>query len=248
MTEGKATKTVAPKKPATLAAKLARIGKEIGTVKKSGKNQQQNYNYIEYSVVAGRIRELLDEYGVIIIPSVEEIKSEAIVTARGSGGYHYTLTMRFTIINGDDANDKIEAKWAGESADYGDKGINKAETSGTKYFLMRLFNVSEKGEEEADAKSPEVRRPVQKVMPPKPQPPTAAQRQELADLLSDVGKTEEEIAEILAQITTAAQMAASIGKARKMADERQAEIARETAEAFAEEIATEGETTLTEEE
>ena len=46
--------------------------------------------------------------------------------------------------------------WLGESADYGDKGVNKAETSGTKYFLMRLFNISEKGEEEADSKTPEI--------------------------------------------------------------------------------------------
>lgn len=227
MTENKSTnKQTEPK--LSLAAKLARIGKEIGKVEKSGKNQQQNYNYIEYAVVAGRIRELLDEYGVIVIPSVENIKADEITNKYGNSGYHYTLTMKFTIINGDDMTDRLEATWAGESADYGDKGINKAETSGTKYFLMRLFNVSEKGEEEADAKSPEMRKaPVRNAASPKPQPPTAEQRQELADLLSDVGKSEEEIAEILAQITTGTQMAASIEKARKMAEVQQAEIAAE---------------------
>lgn len=140
----------------TLAAKLARIGKEIGTVDKSGRNTQQNYNYIEYGVVAGRIRELFDTYGVIIIPSVDEYQADEITNKYGNRGYHYTLKMSFKIINGDDANDTITATWLGESADYGDKGINKAETSGTKYFLMRLFNVSEKGEEEADSKSPEI--------------------------------------------------------------------------------------------
>ena len=62
----------------SLAAKLARIGKEIGRVEKSGTNQQQNYNYIEYGMVAGRIRELFDEYGVIIIPSVKEITVDEI--------------------------------------------------------------------------------------------------------------------------------------------------------------------------
>lgn len=140
----------------TLAAKLARIGKEIGTVDKSGRNTQQNYNYIEYGVVAGRIRELFDTYGVIIIPSVDDYQVDEITNKYGNRGYHYTLKMSFKLINGDDAEDNTTATWLGESADYGDKGINKAETSGTKYFLMRLFNVSEKGEEEADSKSPEI--------------------------------------------------------------------------------------------
>lgn len=140
----------------SLATKLARIGKEIGTVDKTGKNQQQNYNYIEYGVVAGRIRELFDIYGVIIIPNVDEYSVDEILNKYGNKGYHYTLKMSFRIVNGDDANDFLTAQWMGESADYGDKGINKAETSGTKYFLMRLFNISEKGEEEADEKSPEI--------------------------------------------------------------------------------------------
>lgn len=143
------------KKPMSLAAKLARIGKEIGAVDKSGRNNEQKYNYIEYGVVAGRIRELFDTYGVIIIPSVEGYQADEITSKYGSRGYHYTLRMSFQLINGDDPEDRFSATWMGESADFGDKGVNKAETSGTKYFLMRLFNVSEKGEEEADKVTPE---------------------------------------------------------------------------------------------
>ena len=62
--------------------------------------------------------------------------------------------MSFTLINGDCPEDQEVATWAGEASDYGDKGINKAETAGTKYFLMRLFNISEKGDEDADAQTP----------------------------------------------------------------------------------------------
>ena len=143
-------------KPTTLAAKLARIGKEIGAVSKSGTNQQQKYNYIEYGVVAGRIRELFDTYGVIIVPRVDDYQTDVVATKAGGRGYHYVLKMSFRLINSDDRDDSIEATWLGESADYGDKGINKAETSGTKYFLMRLFNVSEKDEGESDKYSPEI--------------------------------------------------------------------------------------------
>ena len=167
----------------TLAAKLARIGKEIGTVDKSGRNTQQNYNYIEYGVVAGRIRELFDTYGVIIIPSVDDYQVDEITNKYGNRGYHYTLKMSFKLINGDDANDATTATWLGESADYGDKGINKAETSGTKYFLMRLFNVSEKGEEEADSNSPEIEKTTRVV------------KQKDSGMVSEFEFTAEEIAE-----------------------------------------------------
>lgn len=142
-------------KPLSLASKLAAIGKEIGAVDKSGKNRQQKYDYIEYGVIAGRIRELFDKYHIIIVPNVDSVKCDEIATKSGAKGYHYILTMTFTLINGDDSEDREIASWAGEASDYGDKGINKAETAGTKYFLMRLFNISEKGEEEADKKTPE---------------------------------------------------------------------------------------------
>lgn len=222
-------KSVASETKRTLAAKLAKIGREIGKVEKSGKNSQQNYNYIEYGVVAGRIRELFDEHGVIIIPSVEDVAVDTITNKYGNAGYHYRLTMSFTIINGDDPTDTLTASWVGESADYGDKGINKAETSGTKYFLMRLFNVSEKGETEADKESPEMRasQPVaRQATAPVKKPvaaPTDAQRKELSAYLIELGKTEEEIADVLAKLNSEPIMLAAIEKAKNMliaADEK----------------------------
>lgn len=139
----------------SLATKLAAIGNEIGSIAKSGHNREQHYNFIEYATVAGRIRELLDKYHVIIIPSVESFDQDEVTTQRGNRGYHYVAKMKFTIINGENSDETITANWLGEATDFGDKGVNKAETSGTKYFLMRLFNVSEKGDEEADASTPE---------------------------------------------------------------------------------------------
>lgn len=144
------------KKTQSLAEKLAAIGKEIGAVDKSGKNTQQKYNYIEYGVVAGKIRELFDKYHIIIIPNVESIQQDEITSKYDSKGYHFILKMKFKIINGDNQEEVEEATWVGEGSDYGDKGINKAETSGTKYFLMRLFNVSEKGDDN-DAETTEMK-------------------------------------------------------------------------------------------
>lgn len=93
------------KEKLSLAAKLARIGNEIGTVKKGGRNSQQNYDYIEYSVVAGKIRELFDKYGLIIMPEVIDYEKEEVENKYGTKGYHYTLKMKFTLVNADDKED-----------------------------------------------------------------------------------------------------------------------------------------------
>ena len=138
----------------SLATKLAAIGKRIGAVDKKGTNTQQKYNFIEYSEVASRVRTLFDEYHVIIIPEVVNVEYDEVVNKYGGKGYHYLLNMDFTIINGDNAEDRECMTWVGEATDYGDKGINKAETAGTKYFLMRLFNISEKGDDDPDRTTP----------------------------------------------------------------------------------------------
>lgn len=134
----------------TLAAKIAAISKDLGTIKKSGHNNEQHYDFIEYAAVSGKIRELLDKHGVAIIPNVDSYERDDVKSRNGATGYHYTLRMTFTVINADDKDDRIEASWMGESTDWGDKGVNKAETSGTKYFYMRLFNISEKGDADND--------------------------------------------------------------------------------------------------
>lgn len=134
----------------TLAAKIAAISKDLGAIKKGGHNGEQHYDFIEYAAVSGKIRELLDKHGVAIIPSVTDYERDDVKSRNGASGYHYTLRMHFVIINADDPNDKIESDWLGESTDWGDKGINKAETAGTKYFYMRTFNISEKSDADND--------------------------------------------------------------------------------------------------
>lgn len=139
-----------------LSEKIATIAQEIGAIAKDGKNKQQGYAFIEYAQVAARARELQAKYGVAIIPTVKSYETSEVKNKFGGIGYHYLIEMEFTVINADDQDDKITTSWIGEATDYGDKGINKAITSGVKYFIMRLYNISEKGEQEADSVTPEV--------------------------------------------------------------------------------------------
>lgn len=139
----------------SLASKLAAIGNEIGVTAKTGKNEQQKYDYIEYAIVSGKIRSLFDKYKISIMPQVDDYEVSEVQNKYGNIGYHYTLRMSFLIKDGE-SDENFERKWLSESVDYGDKAINKAETAGTKYFYMKLFNISERGEQEADQTTPEI--------------------------------------------------------------------------------------------
>lgn len=135
----------------TLAAKIAAVSKDLGAIAKTGHNKEQGFDFIEYATVSGKIRELFDKHGIAIIPQVKEILvTENVTSKSGKQGYHFILKMSFQIINADDPQETIERDWLGEATDYGDKGINKAETSGVKYFYMRTFNISEKGDADND--------------------------------------------------------------------------------------------------
>ena len=140
----------------SLATKIAHIAAKVGKIAKSGTNSGygESYNFIEYGVVAGKLRDLLDEYKVIIYPEIRSYDCKEVTSVKGKAGYHYLFNMHFTIMNGEKQDDKMECDWLGEATDYGDKGVNKAITAATKYFIMRLLQVSEKGDEDPDSVTP----------------------------------------------------------------------------------------------
>lgn len=156
-------------KPATLAGRIAKISAEIGSIAKTGRNVEQGYQFIEYGEVAAQIRMLHDKYGVAILPQITSYTSNEVRTAKGRIGYHFVLNMKFRVVNTDDQNDVFESSWLGEATDFGDKGINKASTAGEKYFLMKLYHISEKGDD-PDETTPD-QRPAQRNKATRNNPP-----------------------------------------------------------------------------
>lgn len=134
-----------------LYQKLAAITGEIGLIAKDGKNTQQSYSFIEYASVAARLRELYSKYHVDFLPSMGERIERPL-----AGGKGVSVLIRFTLTftNADKPAEAQTAEWEGEASDYGDKGTNKAATAAVKYFQMRKFNISEKGDD-PDAETPD---------------------------------------------------------------------------------------------
>lgn len=129
--------------------KVNHIASEIGAIEKSGRNDFNHYNFIEQAVVVATIKPLLLKYGVAIIPSVSDQK--LIEKEKGS---KILVGTSYTVINTDDPEDRFVADWAGEGDDTLDKGTNKALTASQKYFYMKLFNISDK--EDPDAESNDI--------------------------------------------------------------------------------------------
>ncbi len=143
------------KEALSLPAKIAKIAAELGPISKSGVNAQQHYKFIENGSVTAKVRDLQDKYGVAVIPAVEEYICDEVRGKEGKIGFHYIVKMLFRVIDTDNPEATYEARWLGEATDFGDKGINKAETSATKYFYMKLYNISEKGEDDPDKDTPD---------------------------------------------------------------------------------------------
>lgn len=139
----------------SLCEKLLTITGKVGHQEKTGRNSAQGYGFIEQAAVVAALRPLLEMYGVVILPEVTNRTIERFVNARGNTSIHANITMKFTVINAHDIKDLWTFEWnAGEAIDTSDKATNKAVTAAHKYFLMKLFNISDK--EDADAESPEV--------------------------------------------------------------------------------------------
>lgn len=141
-----------------LYQKLARITGDVGVIKKGGVNREQGYGFIEYAAVAGELRTLFAKYGVVIVPRMQRASAQSraeITSKHGAKGYHVLVDFYFNVVNADKPEDKFTVSWTGEAADFGDKAINKAATSALKYYLMRQFNISEKGDD-PDESTPDI--------------------------------------------------------------------------------------------
>jgi hypothetical protein len=146
-------------KELNLYQKLLKITEAIGKIEKTGRNNMQNYTFIEQSKIVGELRPLLAEYGVFIKPETisRDVERYEVTRSNGKQGVdvHVTVNSKFTVINADKPDEQMICEWdAGEAIDSSDKATNKAVTASNKTFLMKLFNISD--QDDGDANSPQI--------------------------------------------------------------------------------------------
>lgn len=109
------------------------VANEIGTVEKNGRNTFHNYDYATEASFVHALRPLLYKHGLVIIPSI------AAPPTVDNG--ITTVSMRFTVINIDKPEEKVDMIIPAQGQDKGDKGVYKALTGAKKYFIALAFMV-----------------------------------------------------------------------------------------------------------
>lgn len=148
---------------------ICNIRAEIGEVPKTGWNDHFGYAYHSEADIVNAVRPLTAKHKLAVMPSVVEWWQNG----SGEKALHTLVKLEIELAcNGESRS----CSWIGEAIDSGDKGFNKAYTSGLKTFLAKLFGVAEGIDSERDSETtaPEDAPPVEVAGQPGPPPPSRA--------------------------------------------------------------------------
>lgn len=125
---------------AKLAQKRLAVINAIKWIPKDGKflnsdGTKVQYKYTQDADVLDHIKGLLVEHKLLVDFSNSSV---ANVTETKSGWKVYTVQFTVTVTDAE-TGFSIESTWIGQGMDGGDKAINKAYTSGQKYWFMKNF-------------------------------------------------------------------------------------------------------------
>ena len=122
---------------------------QVKYIEKRGYNKFHRYNYATESDVSEKVREVLVEQNVMMLPDVIEHTTREHVNQKGNTEYIATVKVKFTFIDGE-TGEELSIHSIGEGQDSGDKAVYKAITGATKYALMKAFMIPTGDDPEAD--------------------------------------------------------------------------------------------------
>lgn len=133
-----------------LVLKLVEVMKQVKYIQKTGTNSFHNYKYATEADVNEKVREVLAEQGVMLIPNVKSQSYREHINKNGKTEYIVTVEVEFTFIDGE-TGETISFTTFGEGQDAGDKGTYKAITGAQKYALMKAFMIPTGDDPESDS-------------------------------------------------------------------------------------------------
>jgi len=133
-----------------LISKLVEVMKQVKYIEKKGYNEFNRYKYATESDVAEKVREVLADQNVIMLPDIVEHSTREHINRKGNTEYIATVKVKFTFIDGD-TGEQLVIHSIGEGQDAGDKAVYKAITGAQKYALMKSFMIPTGDDPEADS-------------------------------------------------------------------------------------------------
>lgn len=118
----------------SLILKLARIMGEVNNVEKNGVNSFHNYKYAMEQDMLVAVRKKLSDAGIFVTTSVRSVE----IRETPKDGFLTTIITDHLFTDGE-TGEQLTATSAGQGTDKGDKGVYKAITGATKYFISKNF-------------------------------------------------------------------------------------------------------------
>lgn len=137
--------------PPSILKALAQVRAAVPAVPKSGHNAFHHYDYASESDVLSAYNPAMNEAGLIVLPAVLESHERQIQTKSGGETTLTRVVMEFTLAHKDGDVWPVPLRWEAQGEDSQDKGLAKAVTSATKYFLTSLFQAEKGTDPDADS-------------------------------------------------------------------------------------------------
>lgn len=121
---------------ASLFKKLMEAAAAMGALEKDGRNSYHGYDYVTDSQVTNEVRTAISEAGLAFFASKKGSGRRLTIQGRKQDLYF----CQFEYVLGDtETGAYAVVSWEGVGADSSDKGVNKAATSGLKYWMLKSF-------------------------------------------------------------------------------------------------------------
>ncbi len=150
--------------PTNIHEALSRASKQIGHIGKGSKNTDLGYAFRGIDAILDRAGPILADLGVTVAPVHRLISSDQVTSKRGGLGYRVLVetAWTFTIHVDREPSEGVKfpdtsaltAQTLGESIDYSDKAVNKAQTQSFKNVLAQVLKIPT-GEADPDEETPE---------------------------------------------------------------------------------------------
>lgn len=118
---------------------LIAIMREVGSIDKDARNEQQRFDYRSAEQVYNRTHPLFARHGVFSTPKVIDSAMTEGTTKNGSVMYRCKLTVQYTFYAEDGSS--VDTVVVGEGMDMADKASNKALTAAHKYAICQILNI-----------------------------------------------------------------------------------------------------------
>jgi hypothetical protein len=133
--------------------KLHAVRASVKKMEKDGRNEFQNYNYLSETQITLKIKELLDEHGIVFTHSSKITNILNFQNAKGATNFLTNVEIAYSFYD-IASGEKIEGTACGQGTDAGDKGVYKAITGATKYIFMKNFLIPTGDDPEKDNNEP----------------------------------------------------------------------------------------------